>query len=68
VYPVAADDGRVAQAIWKAMGARAEEPLLVISDRYGSAYAARPIHGQDVAELVAESQEWVDYIQMQCPE
>jgi hypothetical protein len=61
-------DGRVASKLSDAMSREPGEPLLVVSDRFGTAYSARPIHSAPADLLLADAGEWVDFIQQQCPE
>lgn len=61
-------DGQVARALTAALGASAPAAWLVVADRFGSIYTATPLHEAAAGAAVADAVEWVDFIQMQCPE
>jgi hypothetical protein len=51
-----------------ALGLEAGAAFAVVGDRYGEAFAALPIHGQEADGVLGEIESWLDHIQQQCPE
>lgn len=68
-FPVLEDrDGSVGRKLAESVGLRADESFVLVADRYGTPVTAKPVHGADPKGLVEDAFDWVDYIEMQCPE
>ncbi len=61
-------DGSVGRKLAASLAMGEAEPFLVVADRYGTPVVARPVHGADPKDLVEDAFDWIDYIEMQCPE
>ncbi len=74
-FPVVADPQGTARRQYAELvgvdgtAAEADGPVLFfVLDRYGAAYAAAVLHEPEDPELQPELLEWLDFIELQCPE
>jgi hypothetical protein len=75
-FPVLADQEGIARARYADLvGVGPEAPgsdhspiMLFVLDRYGAPYAATVLDEPDDPELQVDLLEWLDFIEIQCPE
>lgn len=68
-FPLLADEeGRVSRSVLHSLELPEEDAFAVVTDRFGRVYRRRRIHGADPDDLVNDALEWIDFVQLQCPE
>lgn len=58
----------VSRAIATRLGRDPGEALGIAADRFGEVFAVRSVHEHDPGGLAAGLLEWIDYVQLRCPE
>jgi hypothetical protein len=58
----------LAEDVTGSLGLEPGVALAVVADRYGEAFAAVPVHGDDAERVLDEIEAWLDHVQQQCPE